>query len=107
MLTKDQSILILFCIAQYAIPDSMTNVQLPPDATQALETAVKMFVWISRRYYEVILFRSLQDAVNGLRSLATDELSEIAGVLLNVLFIGSVQLCKIEDEFLVSMNISG
>jgi len=73
---------------------------------QVFENTVKMFVWISQRCYEVILYRSLHDAANRLNSLAPNDFSEIAHVLSDVLFLGSIEIHNAEESFLVSMNTS-
>lgn len=104
----------LLCGTEYAATESVTNIGLPHDlgevfgnnVAQVFENTVKMFVWISRRYYEVVLFRSLQDAANRLNSLSNNELWGIATALLDVLSIGSFEICKAKDSFLVSMNTS-
>ncbi len=102
-----------FCAAQYTITETLTNDDLSPEIVEVFENnvagvfenTVKLLVWISRRYYEVMFFRSLQDAANRMNSFSTEELSEIARALLEVLSIGSLEICKAEDSFLVSIKI--
>jgi hypothetical protein len=104
----------LFCSAEYATTESVQNIGSPHDlaevfgndVAQVFENTVKMFVWLSRRYYEVVLFRNLQDAANRMNSLSINELSDIAIALLDVLSIGLLEICKAEESFLVSMNTS-
>lgn len=54
-----------------------------------------------------MIFRSLQDASNRLKSFSTDELSEIARALSDIMSIGAMEICKAKGSFLVSMNITG
>ncbi|RFU24421.1 hypothetical protein B7463_g11923, partial [Scytalidium lignicola] len=104
---KEQlSVMGLFCIAQYIVPPIESHYMLPEDLVQIFNNAINTFAWISRRYYEIILFRNLQDAANRLNSLSTDELTQIAGVLLDMLFIGTMEMCKTEDSFAASIGQS-
>ena len=105
-----------FCMTKFSAPKIVLTNSLPSkcaEATELLdnglaevfEDTVKLLVWISRRYYEVKIFRSLQNALNQLESFSGPELSEIANVLLNMLILGSVDICDAKDTFLVSMII--
>jgi hypothetical protein len=102
----------LFCIAELVTTETVTNEDLMPDiagifepnVAEVYENTIKLLAWISRRYYEVIIFQSLQNAANRLNLFSTNELSEIARALLEVLSIGSIEICKAEDSFLVSVN---
>jgi len=104
----------LFCVTQFAALQIVTANDLPTalaktfnyNMAEVFENSVKLFVWISRRYYEVMIFRSLQNSSNRLESLSADELVEIARALLDILVIGSTETCMAKDSFLVSISIT-
>jgi hypothetical protein len=85
--------LFCFLIDGLATTETVTNDDLmadmagvfEPNAAQVYENTVKLLAWISRRYYEVMIFQSLQNDANRINSLSTNELSEVARELLRVL----------------------
>jgi len=107
----------LFCTAEFNIPEIPENTlikELPSkivdflddDIPHVLESNIDLLLWISRRYYEIMIFQTLQYASNRLESLSTDDLTETARALLDILIFGSINSGTIKDSFLVSMNIT-
>lgn len=103
-----------FCIAQFSFSASemATSNDLPPEVAaiignnvaEVFENILKLFLWISRRYYEVMIFQTLQNVCNRLELLSTSGLLALAQPLLNVLRLGSIEICQPEAKFLVRMN---
>ena len=100
-----------FCKAQFGTHKNLVFDDLPPLLAEALQNnmaevflnTVKLSIWISRRYYEVMIFRRLQNASNRLESFSTDELSKLAKALFSILTMGLSD--SYQGSFLVSMQI--
>ena len=95
----------MFCAAQHDLPPDSSEI-FKNNHANLFEDTIKLSVWMSQRYYEVTIFRILQNAANRLESCSTNELSDIVGALLTILTIGSVETCELEDGFLVRMDIT-
>jgi hypothetical protein len=106
--------MVYFCGSQLVATKMGTNDDLFPklvevlgnDVAEVFENTAKLCYWISRRYYEVKIFRSLQDASNRLKSFSADKLSEIANAILEMLSLGSIEICRAKDSFLVSISMA-
>lgn len=102
----------LFCVAQSSPTETLKTDDLPPEITELFgnnvaeifENTVKLLMWIFRRYYEVMIFRSLQNALNRLESFSASKLSYLARAILAILHMEQLKLCKVEDTFIVSMR---
>lgn len=103
----------IFCMTQFAALEPVTIEDLTSESIETAENeeallyrnTVKLLAWVSRRYYEIIIFRILQDASNRLESFSADERSEIAKALSDILSLGTMEICKAEDSFMVCMDI--